>query len=185
MNPIRKIIHIDMDCFYAAIELKRHPELRGKPLAIGGRMGRNVLCTANYEARKFGVRAAMPSSLALKKCPHLELIMPDMAHYKSESLKIFEILKEYSPLFQPLSLDEAFLDVSHSEKCGGSATFFAQEIRSRIQNECALTALDGVASKKFLTKITNELQQGKLLLIGVGFHLFQDEDDIQMRLNFV
>lgn len=154
---MRKIIHIDMDCFYAAVEVKHHPELKGKPLGIGGPPNsRSVLCTASYEARKFGVRSAMPSSQAVRLCPQLILIPPHFDLYKSESRKVREILERFTNKIEPLSLDEAYLDVTDCQLFGGSATLIAQEIRRLIFTELKLTASAGVAPNKFLAKIASD-----------------------------
>jgi DNA polymerase-4 len=153
----RKIIHVDMDCFYAAVEVKYRPELRGKPIGIGGPPNsRSVLCTASYEARKFGVRSAMPSSQAVRLCPELILLPPNFPLYKKESQAVREILARFTSLIQPLSLDEAYLDVTASEAFSGSATLIAQEIRRRIQEELGLTASAGVAPNKFLAKVASD-----------------------------
>ena len=155
--PPRKIIHVDMDCFYAAVEVKHHPELRGKALGIGGPPNsRSVLCTASYEARKFGVRSAMPSSQAVRLCPHLILRPPNFELYKRESRAVRAIFERYTDLIEPLSLDEAFLDVTGSPHCRGSATLIAQEIRAAIQRELGLTASAGVAPNKFLAKVASD-----------------------------
>lgn len=153
----RKIIHVDMDCFYAAVEEKYNDELKGYPVGIGGPPNtRSVLCTANYEARKFGVRAAMPSAQALKLCPKLILLPPDFGLYKKESQKVHEIISRFSERVEPLSLDEAYMDVSDSRHFGGSATLIAQEIRRLIKTERGLNASAGVASNKFLAKIASD-----------------------------
>ncbi|MNJ93333.1 DNA polymerase IV [compost metagenome] len=154
---MRKIIHVDMDCFYAAVEVKYRPELRGKPLGIGGPPNtRSVLCTASYEARKFGVRAAMPSSQAVRLCPQLILIPPHFDLYKAESKKVREIFQRFTNKIEPLSLDEAYLDVTDSTLFGGSATLIAQEIRRLIFTELNLTASAGIAPNKFLAKIASD-----------------------------
>ncbi len=153
----RKIIHVDMDCFYAAVEVKHRPELRGKPLGIGGPANsRSVLCTASYEARKFNVRAAMPSSQAVRLCPELILIPPNFELYKKESRAVREIFRRFTPLVEPLSLDEAYLDVTGSKDFEGSATLIAREIRSLILKELELTASAGIAPNKFLAKIASD-----------------------------
>jgi DNA polymerase IV len=153
----RKIIHVDMDCFYAAVEVKHRPELRGKAVAIGGPPdSRSVLCTASYEARKFGVRSAMPSSRAVRLCPQLILLPPDFELYRRESEAVQEIFYRYTDLVEPLSLDEAYLDVSAAGKCKGSATLIAEEIRALIKKELGLTASAGVAPNKFLAKIASD-----------------------------
>jgi Nucleotidyltransferase/DNA polymerase involved in DNA repair len=146
-----------MDCFYAAVEVKHRPELRGKPLGIGGPANsRSVLCTASYEARKFGVRSAMPSSQALRLCPQLILIPPRFDLYKAESQKVREIFQRFTNKIEPLSLDEAYLDVTDCKEFGGSATLIAQEIRRLIFEETKLTASAGIAPNKFLAKIASD-----------------------------
>ncbi|ELM3617272.1 TPA: DNA polymerase IV [Aeromonas sobria] len=154
---MRKIIHIDMDCFFAAVEMRDNPSLREVPLAIGGASERRgVISTCNYVARRFGVRSAMPSALAKKLCPPLVLIPGRMAVYKDISRQLRAIFLRYTDLVEPLSLDEAYLDVTHSTCCGGSATLMAQEIRQAIVSELGLTASAGVAPNKFLAKIASE-----------------------------
>lgn len=154
---MRKIIHVDMDCFYAAVEVKKNPALRGKPLGIGGPPdSRSVLCTASYEARKFGVKAAMPSSHAARLCPQLIFILPDFESYKEESKKVREIFERFTDQIEPLSLDEAYLDVTNCKQFGGSATLIAQEIRRLIFTELKLTASAGIAPNKFLAKIASD-----------------------------
>ncbi len=157
----RKIIHIDMDCFYAAVEIKYQPRLKGKPLAVGGSPdGRGgVLTTANYEARQFGVKSAMTSNQALRLCPDLILVPPDFSKYKAESAKVRQILNRYSLLVEPLSLDEAYLDVTAVTVESGSATRIAQRIRKEIREELHLTASAGVAPNKFLAKIASDLNK--------------------------
>ena len=138
---MRKIIHVDMDCFYAAVETKYNPSLRGKPLGIGGPPdSRSVLCTASYETRKFGVRSAMPSSQAVRLCPQLILLPPNFDLYKKDSKGVRAILERFTSQIEPLSLDEAYLDVSDCKLHGGSATLIAQDIRRCIQQELNLTA---------------------------------------------
>lgn len=146
-----------MDCFYAAVEVKHRPELKGKAIGIGGPPNtRSVLCTASYEARKFGVRAAMPSSQAVRLCPELILIPPNFPLYRKESSYVREIMKAYTDKIEPLSLDEAYLDVTNSPHCGGSATKIAKEIRERISKELSLPASAGIAPNKFLAKIASD-----------------------------
>ena len=153
----RKIIHIDMDCFYAAVEVKHNPSLKGKPIAVGGPANsRGVLTTASYEARKFGCRSAMPSSQAVRLCPDLILIPPNFERYKRESRAVHRILSRFTEQIEPLSLDEAYLDVTQSPHHGGSATLIAQEIRSLIRKETGLTASAGIAPNKFLAKIASD-----------------------------
>ena len=135
-----------MDCFYAAVEMRDNPSLRDIPIAIGGsRERRGVISTANYPARKFGVRSAMPTAMALKLSPHLKLLPGRFDAYKEASQQIREIFLRYTPLIEPLSLDEAYLDVTDSPHCHGSATLIAREIRDTIQRETGLTASAGIA----------------------------------------
>lgn len=157
---MRKIIHVDMDCFFAAVEMRDNPALRDIPIAIGGsRVQRGVISTANYPARKFGVRSAMPTATALKLCPHLTLLPGRFDAYKEASNHIREIFSRYTSLIEPLSLDEAYLDVSDSVHCQGSATLMAQEIRETIHRELNLTASAGIAPVKFLAKIASDLNK--------------------------
>ena len=157
---MRKIIHVDMDCFFAAVEMRDNPALRDIPIAIGGsRERRGVIRTANYPARKFGVRSAMPTGMALKLCPHLTLLPGRYEAYKEASRQIQSIFARYTSLIEPLSLDEAYLDVTDSTHCHGSATLIAQEIRQTIFNELQLTASAGVAPVKFLAKIASDLNK--------------------------
>jgi DNA polymerase IV len=153
----RKIIHIDMDCFYAAVEAKHNPDLKGKPIAVGGPANsRSVLTTASYEARKYGVRSAMPSSRAVRLCPQLIIVKPNFDRYKAESQAVRKIFSEFTDQIEPLSLDEAYLDVSQCAQHSGSATLIAKEIRSLIQKETGLTASAGIAPNKFLAKIASD-----------------------------
>lgn len=155
--PSRKIIHLDMDCFYAAVEARDNPELQGKPIAVGGSPdGRGVVATCSYEARQFGVHSAMPMGLALRKCPELIIVHGRMEVYQQASAEIKAIFTEYTDLIEPLSLDEAFLDVSGSEHLQGSATLMAQEIRQRIWQSQQLTASAGMAPNKFLAKVASD-----------------------------
>jgi len=136
----RKIIHIDMDAFYASVEQRDNPELRGKPVAVGGSRERGVVAAASYEARAFGVRSAMPSITAKRKCPDLIFVKPRFDAYKAISLQIREIFAAYTPIIEPLSLDEAYLDVTENLKGISLATQIAEEIRARIRAETELTA---------------------------------------------
>ncbi|WP_130834136.1 DNA polymerase IV [[Erwinia] mediterraneensis] len=155
-----KIIHVDMDCFYAAVEMRDDPSLRDIPLAIGGsRERRGVISTANYPAREYGVRSAMPTAMALKLCPHLRLLPGRFDAYKEASRQIREIFLRYTPLIEPLSLDEAYLDVTDSPHCQGSATLMAQAIRDTILRETGLTASAGIAPVKFLAKIASDMNK--------------------------
>ena len=154
---IRKIIHVDMDCFYAAVEMRDNPELRDKPIAVGGDPDkRGVIATSNYLARQYGVRSAMASAHALKLCPQLQLVKGHFDTYREISENIQAIFANYTHLVEPLSLDEAFLDVSGSSHCKGSATLIAQEICQKIYETQQLTASAGVAPNKFLAKIASD-----------------------------
>jgi len=150
---MRKIIHLDMDCFYAAVEMREHPELRGQPLAVGGGSRRGVVTTANYEARQFGVHSAMPGFLARERCPQLVFLPVRFDLYRAESAKIRAILLSYTPLVEPLSLDEAYLDVTGLDRY---AWDIAKEIRARIFAETRLTASAGIAPNKMLAKIASD-----------------------------
>ncbi|MEL4015690.1 DNA polymerase IV [Dryocola clanedunensis] len=157
---MRKIIHVDMDCFFAAVEMRDNPALRDVPLAIGGStQRRGVISTANYPARKYGVHSAMATATALKLCPHLTLLPGRFDAYKEASTHIREIFSRYTTLIEPLSLDEAYLDVSDSPHCHGSATLMAREIRQAISDELDLTASAGIAPVKFLAKIASDLNK--------------------------
>lgn len=157
----RKIIHIDMDAFYASIEQRDHPEYRGKPIAVGGSPeGRGgVVATASYEARKFGVRSAMPSKKAKQLCPHVIFVRPRFDVYKSVSEKIRSIFQRYTDKIEPLSLDEAFLDVTHDKQNIGSAIEIATLIRQAIKDELQLTASAGVSINKFVAKIASDINK--------------------------
>ena len=158
MNDLgRKIIHVDMDCFYAGVEVRDFPELKGKPIAVGGQPDkRGVVATCSYEARAFGVHSAMPMAQAIKKCPQLIIQPVRMSVYQQESKGVRSIFKKYTQVIQPLSLDEAFLDVTGSRHCQGSATLIAQKIRQDIWQQHQLTASAGIAPNKFLAKIASD-----------------------------
>ena len=154
---MRKIIHVDMDCFYAAVEMRDDPSLRDIPVAIGGSTDRRgVISTCNYPARQFGVRSAMATAHALRLCPGLQVIKGRMQAYVAESKKIREIFERYTTKIEPLSLDEAYLDVSRCTLFAGSATLIAEDIRKTIQHELNLTASAGVAPIKFVAKIASD-----------------------------
>jgi len=158
-KPFRKIIHIDMDAFYASVEELDNPDLKGKPLAVGGNEERGVIAAANYEARKFGVRSAMAGSIAKKNCPELIFVSPRFSRYKEISVKIRAIFYEYTELVEPLSLDEAYLDVTENKKGNPSASLIAQEIRQRIWDEVELRASAGISYNKFLAKIASDINK--------------------------
>lgn len=160
MEVKRKIIHIDMDAFYASVDQRDFPELRGKPIAVGGSPdGRGVVATASYEARRFGVRSAMPSRQALQLCPDLIFTVPRFDAYKEVSLHIRSIFKRYTDLIEPLSLDEAYLDVTEDKLGIGSAIDIAKAIKDAIYNELDLTASAGVSVNKFVAKIASDYQK--------------------------
>ena len=152
----RKIIHIDMDAFYASVEQRDHPALRGRPVAVGGSRERGVVAAASYEARRFGVRSAMPSARALRLCPELVFVPPRFEVYRAVSRQIRGILEDYTPLVEPLSLDEAYLDVTENLRGIPTATRIATEIRVRILEATGLTASAGVSYNKFLAKLASD-----------------------------
>jgi DNA polymerase-4 len=154
--PQRKIIHVDMDAFYASVEQMDNPALKGKPLAVGGAEKRGVVSAASYEARKFGVRSAMSGYLAKRNCPDLIFVPPRFERYKEISLKIRNIFFDYTDLVEPLSLDEAYLDVTTNKKGNPSASLIAEEIRQRIFDEVGLTASAGISINKFLAKVASD-----------------------------
>jgi DNA polymerase-4 len=152
----RKIIHIDMDAFYASVEQMDNPKLRGKPVAVGGSESRGVVAAASYEARKFGVRSAISGVMAKKYCPEIIFVKPRFDRYKEISSKIQKIFYEYTDLVEPLSLDEAYLDVTQNKKGNPSASLLAEEIRGRIFSELGLTASAGISINKFVAKIASD-----------------------------
>ena len=154
--PIRKIIHVDMDAFYASVEQMDCPELKGLPLVVGGSSKRGVVSAASYEARKFGIRSAISGALAKKLCPDLIFVPPRFKRYKQISAKIRAIFSDYSDLVEPLSLDEAYIDVTNNKKGIQSASLIATEIRARIKAEIGLTASAGVSINKFLAKVASD-----------------------------
>jgi len=153
----RKIIHCDCDCFYASVEMRDDPSLRGRPLAVGGRPDqRGVIATCNYEARRFGIHSAMSSALAMRKCPELLILPTAMEKYRTASRQIMAIYRDYTQDVEPLSLDEAYLDVTHATRCKGSATLIAEEIRARVCETVGVTVSAGVAPSKFIAKIASD-----------------------------
>lgn len=157
--PLRKIIHIDMDAFYASVEQLDNPELRGKPVAVGGSSKRGVVAAASYEARKFGVRSAMSSVIAQRNCPELIFVQARFDRYKEISKKIRAIFHDYTDLVEPLSLDEAYLDVTVNKKGNPSATLIAKEIRQRIFDELELNASAGISINKFIAKVASDINK--------------------------
>jgi DNA polymerase-4 len=156
---VRKIIHIDMDAFYASVEQRDNPELRGKPVAVGGSEARGVVAAASYEARTYGVHSAMPAVTAKRKCPDLVFVMPRFDVYKAVSAQIREIFAEYTPMIEPLSLDEAYLDVTENLKGMEIATEIALEIRAKIKAVTGLNASAGISFNKFLAKMASDLNK--------------------------
>ena len=152
----RKIIHVDMDAFYASVEQRDNPELRGKPIAVGGSGPRGVLTTASYEARPFGVRSAMPGAKARRLCPELIFVKPRFEAYREVSQKVRTIFERFTDIIQPLSLDEAYLDVTRNKVGIASATYIAQEIRRMIEEETGLTASAGVSYNKLIAKLASD-----------------------------
>jgi DNA polymerase IV len=164
---MRKIIHIDMDAFFASVEQLDNPELRGKPVAVGGSGERHVVAAASYEARKFGVHSAMPSVIAKRLCPQLIFVRHHFERYEEMSSQVFAILREYTDLVEPLSIDEAFLDVTSDKKNIGSATIIARKIKKEIKEKTGLTASAGISVNKFLAKIASDIKKPDgLFLIG-------------------
>ncbi|MBO6753758.1 DNA polymerase IV [Spongiibacter tropicus] len=157
---MRKIIHCDCDCFYASVEMRDDPSLRGRPLAIGGASSRRgVIATCNYEARAYGVHSALPTAIAVQRCPDLILMPPNMAKYKAVAMQVREIFERYSDCIEPLSLDEAYLDVSESPHFQGSASRIAEAIRHEVKTEVGIGISAGVAPNKFLAKIASDWQK--------------------------
>lgn len=160
MEGARKIIHIDMDAFFAAVEQRDFPQYRNKPLIVGGLPGsRGVVATCSYEARQYGVHSAMPSTTAHRLCPHAIFVKPRFEAYREASNSIRKIFAEYTDLIEPLSLDEAYLDVSRSDRFKGSATLIAKDIKAKIKQLTGLTASAGVSYNKFLAKIASDLDK--------------------------
>lgn len=161
----RWIIHVDMDAFYAAVEQRDNPELRNRPVIIGGTGTRGVVATASYEARKFGIRSAMPATEAKRRCPHGAFLAPDHKKYNQVSQQIIKIFTAFSPLVEPLSLDEAFLDVTGMDGLFGSPVDIAIKIKERIKSELGLTASAGVAPNKFLAKLASDMRKPDGLMV--------------------
>ena len=174
---MRKIIHIDLDSYYVSVEARDNPSLRGIPLAVGGKNGRGVIATCSYEARAFGVRSAMSTAKALQLCPSLTVVSGNMEKYKAISRQIHEIFRRYTDVIEPLSLDEAYLDVTGSKLFQGSATLIAEDIRKSIQTELNLTASAGVSPLKFVSKVASDVNKpnGICIVPPSEIQIFIDE----------
>jgi DNA polymerase-4 len=159
VRQLRAILHVDMDAFYASVEVRDNPQLAGKPVVVGGTGGRGVVAAASYAVRKFGVHSAMPMRTALRLCPQAICIRPRMQRYQEASRQVFEIFHETTPLVQGLSLDEAFLDVTASQALLGDAVQIARLIKMRIRERTGLTASVGVATNKLVAKIASDLSK--------------------------
>jgi len=180
----RSILHVDMDAFYASVEQRDAPELRGKPVIVGGTGGRGVVAAASYEARPFGVRSAMPVRDAMRRCPQAICVPPRMAHYAAVSRQIFAVFNEYTPLVQGLSLDEAFLDVTASTRALGDAEEIAAGIKGRIRARTDLTASVGVAPNKLVAKIASELRKPDGLVVVPADEINAVLDPLPIRALF-
>ena len=182
MTELRKIIHIDMDCFYAAVEVRDDPALRGHPVAVGGAPDRRgVIATCNYEARDYGVHSAMSSAHAKRLCPHLIFVRPSFDKYRHDSQVIREIFSRYTDKIEPLSLDEAYLDVTGSKHEKGSATLIAKAIREQIFSELELTASAGIAPNKFLAKVASDWNKPNGQFAVLPQHVGQFVEDLPVK----
>jgi DNA polymerase IV len=159
VDESRAILHVDMDAFFAAVEVLDNPDLRGKPILVGGNGPRSVVTTASYEARPYGCRSAMPMSMAKRLCPHAIVVKPNYPRYHEMSDRMFTILESYTPLVEPLSVDEAFLDVTDSMRLFGPAEHIARQIKQRVRDELELTISVGVSFNKFLAKLASDLEK--------------------------
>jgi DNA polymerase-4 len=180
-EELRKIIHIDMDAFFASVEQRDNPTLKGKPVAVGGSGERSVVAAASYEARRFGVHSAIASSVAKRLCPHLIFVKPRFPVYSAVSRQIRSIMDEYSDLVEPLSLDEAYIDVTYIKKGKPSATLIAREIRQRIRVETGLTASAGVSYNKFLAKMASEFKKPDGMFVILPEEASAFIDDLEIR----
>jgi DNA polymerase IV len=165
MPTSRSILHLDMDAFFAAVEQRDYPELRGKPLLIGHDGPRGVVATASYEARPFGCRSAQPMAVAKRLCPHAIIVPVRFERYREVSRQMFEILEAFTPIIEPLSIDEAFLDLTGTERAQGPAEHVARKLKQRIQSDLRLTASVGVAPNKFLAKLASDLRKPDALVV--------------------
>ena len=182
--PSRSILHVDMDAFYASVEALDNPQLRGKPLIVGGLGGRGVVAAASYEVRRFGVHSAMPMREALQRCPHAICVPPRFDRYKAISAQVFEVFHEFTPIVEGLSLDEAFLDVTQSERALGSAESIARTIKSRIRERTGVTASVGVAPNKLIAKIASDLRKPDGLVIVRADEVSSVLDPLSIRKLF-
>lgn len=178
----REILHVDMDAFYASVEQRDNPTLRGKAVVVGGDGNRGVVAAASYESRHYGIRSAMPMRDARRRCPDLICIRPRMAHYQAISAEIFELFREFTPLVEGLSLDEAFLDVSDSVSLFGSGEAIAQRIRACIQSQTQLTASVGVAPNKLVAKIASDLGKPDGLVVVTAANVHEVLDPLPARV---
>jgi DNA polymerase-4 len=178
----RAILHVDMDAFYASVEQRDNPELRGKPVVVGGTTNRGVVAAASYEVRKFGVRSAMPIAEAMRRCPQLIRVAPRISHYKEVSRQIFDVFREYTPLVEGLSLDEAFLDVTASRALHGSGPNIARCIKQTIKDRTQLTASVGVAENKLVAKIASDLDKPDGLAIVTADNCRQTLDPLPVSV---
>jgi DNA polymerase IV len=181
MKALRAILHVDMDAFYASVEQRDRPELRGQPLIVGGTSNRGVVAAASYEVRKFGVRSAMPIREALRRCPHAICVKPRMSVYREVSHQVFGIFHEYTPVVEGLSLDEAFLDVTGSLALKGDAVHIARAIKERIRAVTQLGASVGVAPNKLVAKIASDLEKPDGLTVIHGGNLQSVLDPLSVR----
>src|SRR5512137_2066298 len=184
MASQRWILHVDMDAFYASVEQRDHPQLRGKPVIVGGSGNRGVVAAASYEVRRFGVHSAMPTREALRRCPDAICVEPRIAHYAAVSRQIFAVFHEFTPLVQGLSLDEAFLDVTASLRALGSAEQIAGEIKRRIRARTELTASVGVAPNKLVAKIASDLRKPDGLVVVPAAEIRALLDPLSIRKLF-
>ena len=181
MSAPRAILHVDMDAFYASVEQRDRPELRGQPVIVGGTTNRGVVAAASYEVRKFGVRSAMPIREALRRCPHAICVKPRMSVYRDVSHQVFAIFHDYTPVVEGLSLDEAFLDVTGSLALKGDAVSIARGIKERIRADTRLTASVGVAPNKLVAKIASELEKPDGLTVVTAGNMNTVLDPLSVR----
>lgn len=182
MGSPRAILHVDMDAFYASVEQRDNPELRGKPVVVGGGSNRGVVAAASYEVRKFGVRSAMPMSEATRRCPQLVRVAPRMSHYKDVSSQIFEVFRSFTPLVEGLSLDEAFLDVTASRALHGAGPHIAKTIKATIREKTQLTASVGVAENKLVAKIASDLDKPDGLAVVTAANCRETLDPLPVQV---